>query len=384
MRPKVLMACIHPYNSIFQVGSQHLARQFIVHGYDIAYISAPISPFHMFKAFDAELLNRFKIYLQGGHYRFERQLWHYVPFAWFTPVKKPFLQSKFVLWHWKNVSFPNLKKKLARIGFDDVDIFYFDNLLAYPVLKDINHKKSIVRIMDNHSGFPGYPAIAKEIVPNIRESVDIVVYTARTLEAYAKTFADKTPPVYLPNGIDFNSFVGNNKDIPKAIEHIKPPIAVYVGALESWFDSELLIFTAKKLSDVSFLIIGPTNNSLSKLRKIENIHLIGSVSHNQLHQYLQHCHVGIIPFNVDRYPRLINNVNPLKLYEYMACGLPVVATEWEELKMLDSPAQLCSSKENFVEKIAYFTQKKVDRDRYVRFARKNSWSNNFKALLSLL
>jgi glycosyltransferase involved in cell wall biosynthesis len=112
--------------------------------------------------------------------------------------------------------------------------------------------------------------------------------------------------------------------------------------------------------------------------------LIGTVEHNQLHQYLQHCHVGIIPFNVDRYPQLINKVNPLKLYEYMACGLPVVATEWEELKMLDSPAQLCNSKDNFVEKVACFARKEIDKNQYISFAKQNDWSNNFKALLSLI
>lgn len=384
MRPKVLMACIHPYNSTFQVGSQHLARQFIIHDYDVAYISAPISPFHIIKAFDRELSNRFKIYFQGGNYCFGRRLWHYVPFSWFTPVKRPLLQSTFVLWHWKNASFPNLKQKLARMGYTEVDIFYFDNLLAYPVMKDITFKKSIVRIMDNHLGFPGYPGVAGDIVPDIRESVDIVVYAAKTLEAYAKSFAGKTTPVHLPNGIDFNAFVGEKKEIPKAIEHIKGPIAVYVGALEAWFDSELLAFAAKKLSDVAFLIIGPNKKRLLKLKELKNIYTIGPVNHNQLHQYLQHCHVGIIPFDVDRYPQLINNVNPLKLYEYMACGLPVVATEWEELKLLDSPAQLCRSKEHFVEQIAYFTQTKVDKNQYISFAKQNSWSNNFKALLSLI
>ena len=384
MRPKVVMACIHPYSSTFQVGSQHLARQFINHNYDVAYISAPISPFHMFKQFDAELLKRIKIYLQGGDYRFGRQLWHYVPFSLFTPVKKPLLQSKYVLRHWKNVSFPNLKKKLSRLGYADVDIFYFDNLLAYPVMEDINHRKSIVRIMDNHLGFPGYPNVAKDISRKIRESVDIVVYSAKTLEAYANTFAGKRTPIHLPNGIDFNAFVGENNEIPKAIEHIRSPIAVYVGALEPWFDNELLAYAAEKLSDVSFLIIGPHENRLSYLKKLKNIYLIGTVEHKQLHQYLQHCHVGIIPFNVERYPHLINNVNPLKLYEYMACGLPVVATEWEELKMLDSPAKLCNSKENFIENIEYFAQKKVDKNQYVDYAKQNSWSNNFKALLAAI
>jgi glycosyltransferase involved in cell wall biosynthesis len=378
------MACIHPYSSTFQVGSQHLARQFINHNYDVGYISAPISPFHMLKKFDAELIKRLKIYLQGGDYRFGRRLWHYVPFSLFTPVKKPILQSKYVLWHWKNVSFPNLKKKLVRIGYDDVDIFYFDNLLAYPVMADINCKKSIVRIMDNHLGFPGYPDVSKDMSQKIRESVDIVVYSAKTLEAYANTFAGKTTAVHLPNGIDFNAFISENKEIPEAIEQIKKPIAVYVGALESWFDSELLAYVAEKLSDISFLIIGPHDNRLSHLKRLKNIYLIGTVEHNQLHQYLQHCHVGIIPFNVDRYPQLINKVNPLKLYEYMACGLPVVATEWEELKMLDSPAQLCNSKDNFVEKVACFARKEVDKNQYISFAKQNDWSNNFKALLSLI
>ena len=57
--------------------------------------------------------------------------------------------------------------------------------------------------------------------------------------------------------------------------------------------------------------------------------------------------MGLIPFDVQAYPALVHAVHPLKLYEYLACDLPVVATRWDELERLASPAILCDSVMDF-------------------------------------
>lgn len=379
MRPKVLMACIHPYTSTFQVGSQHLARQFIKNGYDVGYLSAPLSPFHIFKKDDPQLYQRFDIYKKGGEYSADKRLWQYVPFSLFTPAKKPFLENDLVLRNWKNACFPNLLRKLSSKGFSEVDVFYFDNILSFYLLEDIKCRKSVLRIMDKHSGFPAYPKISESLTKDIRKTVDVVVYSAKSLEAYARGFATKDL-VYMPNGIDLEAFMEGSKEIPEAQFYIKKPIAVYVGAIEAWFDSELVAHAADKLRDISFLIIGPKENADHRLAEKQNVHLIGTVEYNHLQKYLSNCDVGIIPFNVEKFPHLINSVNPLKLYEYMACGLPVVSTEWHELRLINSPAALCNSPQQFVESISDALKHEHDTHQYRDFAEQNCWDNSFSRL----
>lgn len=377
MRKKVIMACIHPYSSVYQVGSQHIARQFIKNGYDVAYISSPLSPFHILKRPDKELFDRFEIYRRGGEYCCNNRLWQYVPFSLITPVNKPLLGSEYVVNKWKNMCLPNLTQKLKLKGYDKVDVFYFDNPLAFPLLENVNCRTSVFRIMDMHSGFPNYPKVFKTLIKKIQGSVDLVVYSAKLLKSYAKQFTNKREPLHMPNGIDFDSFTEGSRQVPGAIRHISKPIAVYVGSLETWFDFELVAFAAMKLPEISFLIIGPRNNHSQQLQKLENVHMIGAVDHKMLQAYLYNCKVGIIPFNIRRYPELINSVNPLKLYEYMACGLPVVAMEWDEIKSLRSPALLCKTREKFVEAISKTAQIQVDKNIFINYAKKNSWENSF-------
>ncbi len=66
-------------------------------------------------------------------------------------------------------------------------------------------------------------------------------------------------------------------------------------------------------------------------------------------------------FVVTNHPELVHSINPLKLYEYLACGLSVVSVRWDEIKELDSIASLCNTKEEFLEAInIFYTLKEKD------------------------
>ncbi len=74
-------------------------------------------------------------------------------------------------------------------------------------------------------------------------------------------------------------------------------------------------------------------------------------------------------------------VHPLKLYEYLACGLPVVATRWDELERLASPAILCDSADGFASAIRTVLADRPSLEAGFQFARRADWSNRVKALL---
>ena len=93
--------------------------------------------------------------------------------------------------------------------------------------------------------------------------------------------------------------------------------------------------------------------------------------------------VGIIPFDVAGHPQLVHNIHPLKLYEYMASGLPVVASRWKELEQIESPAILCDTAEEFIRAISDATRLTPDRTALVRFASRHDWSQRIDRLLEL-
>jgi glycosyltransferase involved in cell wall biosynthesis len=111
------------------------------------------------------------------------------------------------------------------------------------------------------------------------------------------------------------------------------------------------------------------------------LHLLGPRSFELLPQYLHNADVGLIPFDVVGHAELVDTIHPLKLYEYLACGLPVVATRWRELEHLASPAILVDSPADFSASIRASLAQPPDRATAIAYAQTADWSGRLRALL---
>jgi glycosyltransferase involved in cell wall biosynthesis len=216
------------------------------------------------------------------------------------------------------------------------------------------------------------------------QQADAVTYTARSLEQKILPLKPKRA-FYVPAGIHFNDFQGmGNHIIPEEYRGISKPIAVYVGALGSRFDDRLLAHAARALPDISFVMICSEKEARQRLPPLSNLHFLGTKPYESLPPYLWNADLGIIPLDVHRNPGLVHNTNPLKLYQYMACGLPVVSTQWETIQHLHSPALLSRNAEDFVRNIRLALKIKKPVQKNIRFARKHEWKNNLKEIFHWL
>ena len=351
MSKKVLMAVANYYTSPFQVGSHHYARAFEKLGYEVLFISNPISLIHKIFANSNELKERERIYKKGGESA--GGIFYYVPHSLFTPQNKPFLSSNFVLNNWQNFTCPNLLNFIKKQSFGEVDILWFDSPLFGFLLDAITYKKSILRIADYSKGFNAVSDAQFDAEIKIANSVDTVVYTAKNLKEKYAEIKDKSKMYYLPNGIDLDLFKDADRSLPQKLEDIPEPRVIYVGATHDWFDVDLVYYCAKNLPNYSFIIIGPEQKDLSLLKKLKNIHILGSIPYAKIPAFLYNSQVGIIPFNVKDYPDLVNSINPLKMYEYLACGLKVVSVEWEQIKDMGGIINLVTTKDEFVNAIEH-------------------------------
>ncbi len=91
-----------------------------------------------------------------------------------------------------------------------------------------------------------------------------------------------------------------------------------------------------------------------------------------------------MPFNVDANPRGVEVLQPQKLYAYLASGLPVVASDWKNLRALDAPVHVCASEAAFIEALRQTTATPGDRDLYRSFASRHDWNNQVASLLEHL
>jgi glycosyltransferase involved in cell wall biosynthesis len=113
---------------------------------------------------------------------------------------------------------------------------------------------------------------------------------------------------------------------------------------------------------LSFVLVGKIMTDVATLRRAPNVHLLGNRPHADLPRYCRAFDVGIIPYRLGD-PRM-QSVNPLKLREYLASGLPVVTVDLPEARQVDADAVVAAGAEEFVAAIEQVTRAdKSDRRR---------------------
>jgi glycosyltransferase involved in cell wall biosynthesis len=329
------------------------------------------------------LIERYQIYAKGGDRDVDGRLWAYVPGTLLPPQNRPVLRSAAVCRFWGSWTRPSLIEAVSRNGFGDVDLLYVDSPLHAGWTKGIVRKKSAYRMADNLAGFQKATPAMHQIERELAQTVDVVVYAAGTLEPYVKSLGPRHV-LHLPNAVDFAHFC--NSDVPRPDEYagISNPIAVYVGAMDVWFDFDVINACVRRLPHVSFVMIGPDDLARTRLKPRPNLHLLGRRPYAALPAYLRYADVGLIPFDVRRHSVLVQSIHPLKLYEYMACGLPVVSIDWEELRNLRSPATVCEDPASFPDAVQATLAGPRDSTAMRSYAEGHDWTQRVQSLLTFL
>ena len=99
--------------------------------------------------------------------------------------------------------------------------------------------------------------------------------------------------------------------------------------MHQWIDQDLVAEVARRLPHVTFVFVGPPQCDLSRLAACPNVVLLGGKPHASLPAYIRAFDVGIVPYRLSDYT---SNVYPTKLNEYLAMGIPVVATDLIEIR----------------------------------------------------
>ncbi len=379
------MACTHPYWSAIQVGSQHLARQFAKQGWKVHYISAPVTPFHLLKLFKTgnEISRRFKYAFKGPTIHEEGMIHSYIPFSLMAPAGKPLLRDDIVTWHWYQTMIPVFYNLRKHINSNKVDLLYIDNLSYHFLLDQMSYDKSIFRIMDIHEGFTGWEGKAQKLAFKIAKKTDLTVYSALGLKNYVESLKP-IKSAFVPNGVDFNLFrkTGGNLCKHPLLKNISDPVILYTGMIDERVDFRLIRYAAKHLPKVSFVFTGAIERSINLKNFPENVYFTGSVPHSELPLLMRYSVAGMIPFDVNNKMNLIQGIRPLKLMEYMAAGLPVIAATWPELNKMDSPAWCYKNDQGFIDLVSRAVQSQYDNRSAVNYASLHDWDLSFKMMLN--
>ncbi len=370
---KVLFGSANHWTSPYQVGSHAWARLFAQNGWDVAYLSDPLTPWHQLSSQNVERTAERQGLWQSHGEKFENgKVRAWVPRSLIAPQNRPFFRNEFVLRNWHSFATPSISFVLKQWSFQDPDLIWFDSVRHWSWLKTLPAKKKVFRLADWSAGFSSVPQSQLDLEKEILKEADLVITSAEALREKVKDIRVSAPLATIRNAVD-TAFWSTACPIPTEYQEIPGPRVVYMGAIEEWFDANLLTALAKAFPKVSFVMVGQRRIPLNGELTLKNIHWLGSRSREQARAYLQHAQVGIIPFKRND---LIECVCPLKLYEYMACDIPVVATRWKELEMMNSPACLASSTEEWITVLKSLLNSNQSHG-YRDYAAQNDWSERW-------
>lgn len=320
-----------PWGHRMRLPGWHLARHLVLRGHPVAYVSAPVSPWHFLSASGRELAAR-RWSQDGSRGRWRTpNLFTYIPRT-LVPIHRSGLFDSEFAWRTSHaLTFPSAETVLADEGFADPDVVVLQCPLLFGLARSLRPRVAVFAVEDALEHFSGMPRVAVRHARDMAAWADFTTVTATGLEPWARRHGAKSV-VHLPNGVAFRRFA-RPAALPPAPAGMPSggPVAIYVGALDEWFDEALLAAAARALPDWRFVLIGPPRLPFAALRALHNVTFLGPKPAAEVPAHLWHSTVGIIPF---RRTPLIETVQPLKLHEYLAAGIPVVATPWRELEVL--------------------------------------------------
>ena len=244
-------------------------------------------------------------------------------------------------------------------------------------LRDASGCDVVYDCMDLHAGFSSNTAAALGDEERLLAGADLVVCSSQQLIDYAASHARRTALVR--NGVDYEHFA----PVPSRTKRSDEALTVgYYGAIADWFDSALVAGMARLRPRWRIVLIGSTwSADLQPLEGLPNVIVTGEKPYAELPALIEDWDCCIIPF---LHTPLTAATNPVKVYEMLAAGKPVVSVGLPELlPMADAGlVAIAEGPEAFVAAIeaqAHAGDEDEDGKRRA-FAAQNTWKQRAQAL----
>ena len=219
----------------------------------------------------------------------------------------------------------------------------------------------------------------------IEDKSNIAVGSADKLIEEIEEIRGKENVAMITNGVQYDHWQYRSDEVPEKLKDIVSkgnPIIGYFGALAKWFDYELLKKVAKERPNYEIVLIGFLyDNSFkdSKIDELENVHYLGIVDYKELNQYSQYFTISTIPFLLND---ITESTSPVKLFEYMAMGHPIVTTDMRECRKYKS-VSIGKSHEDFIEKLD-FALTLDKKDEYYNYLKEEALANTWREKAAIL
>ncbi len=270
-----------------------------------------------------------------------------------------------------------LRRVLKKLGFHKPILFVY--MPSYHrLIGELGERCVIYDLVDERAALPGrhHRYFERRELATMRKCGLTVVVSERLFEA-KKERAHRI--ALIPNGVDADMFAAEHEPASE-VSGLPRPVIGYVGAVDVWLDFDLVAHMARSRPSWSFVFVGPIRTRSTALGRLANVHLLGERAYEELPSYIVAFDCCIVPHKLTRF-RLYSD--PLKVYEYIAAGKPVVSVPIPSVvERFGALVRIAADATDFVssieEEIESDSQEKVSRRREA--ARRFDWRLRAEAM----
>jgi glycosyltransferase involved in cell wall biosynthesis len=319
------------WNSPIQTNKQYVSREIAKLGNRVLYVESlgvrkiQIKKKDFFRIFK-RIINNLLIIKQK-----EKNIWVLSPILFPGATNKKIIFINRVIFNFNlfiAMKFLNFKK----------EYLWTYNPLTSLYLNIAKFKSSIYHAVDaiEHQPFMPKKHIEKQEIILSKKVDKIFVTSKNIINKLKKHNANIT---YFGNVCDYDHFskalTTNTENIPLDIKCINKPIIGFIGSISEYkLNYKLIHNVASSLKEINFVFIGPTDDSLNhsnlnRIKKLKNVYFLGYRKYKSLPSYCAYFDVAWLPLIHNNYTK---SMFPMKFFEYLAAGLPVVATDLQSIR----------------------------------------------------
>lgn len=319
-----------------------------------------------------------------------RNLWVYCPVqllpTWHKIPVIARLNKRLVLW--------NIRRVARRLGISEPILWLYKNRCDYEYFGLFNEKLVVYDSYDKQTAFIGFDQ-GNGWLSSVLEWETRAMRKAGIVFAVSKALFDDAMKLnensyLIPNGADYDPFQSQPMAAIPRLERIRKPILGYLGIVHYMVDFDLLNYVAEAKPEWSLLLMGKywlrvaeDRARFADLTKKRNVCYVGEIAKEEIAGYLQHIDVCLAPM---KRIELNRSADPLKLWEYLAAGKPLVAVDQGVEFGCHYLIKVASDKENFVHCIELALQENNQElvAERKRLARENSWDKRVDKMMELI
>lgn len=277
-----------------------------------------------------------------------------------------------------------LRRVCRKLGFRDVITWTFAPSSA-DVVGVLGERLIVYQCVDEFSEFTGTD---KAAITNMEQQLltkaDVVIASSQPLYERKRRHNPRT--FLVTHGADVEHFrhaCDPDTVVPAELAALPRPVIGFFGLIADWVDLDLLRFLALSRPQWSFALLGQVQTELGPLGSLPNVHLLGRKEYRLLPDYCKGFDVAVLPFALND---LTHAANPLKLREYLAAGLPVVATAIPEVERLDGLVAIGRTPAEFLAQIDAVLKSGATGPRLARSqaVEHESWANKIELLSKVI